>query len=169
MNLVNLLNLNLQFNQIDKIEKENVEETPNNLSKSYLDSLRLSPEQPVKRKARKNYQFVKAFDSLSELDAYVTMSTKSGYKIEKNNRPVKCSLCCNSDNHKMEQQYWVCLCGVPSCDLAWKVNKCSNSETWYLAQNGQLHPDDWVYVRHPGQKKKKRYGIAINVQNIYNR
>ena len=34
----------------------NVEETPNNLSKSYLDSLRLSPEQPVKRKARKNYQ-----------------------------------------------------------------------------------------------------------------
>ena len=95
------------------------------------------------------------------------MSTKSGYKIDKNNGPVKCSICCNSDNHKMEQQYWVCLCGVPSCDLAWKVNKCSNSETWYLAQNGQLHPDDWVYVRHPGQKKKKRYGVAINVQNIY--
>ena len=107
----------------------NVEETPNNLSKSYLDSLRLSPEQPVKRKARKNYQFVKAFDSLSELDAYVRMSTKIGYKIDKNNGPVKCSICCNSDNHKMEQQYWVCLCGVPSCDLAWKVNKCSNSET----------------------------------------
>ncbi len=71
------------------------------------------------------------------------------------------------DKHKMEQQYWVCLCGVPSCELAWKVNKCCNIETWYLAQNGELHPVDWVYVRQPGQKPKKRYGIAINVQNIY--
>ena len=34
-------------------------------------------------------------------------------------------------------------------------------------QNGELHPVDWVYVRQPGQKPKKRYGIAINVQNIY--
>ena len=122
---LDFLDLDLDLDSKIQIQIQN----PKNFGFRCLDSLRLSPEQPVKRKARKNYQFVKAFDSLSELDAYVTMSTKSGYKIEKNNRPVKCSLCCNSDNHKMEQQYWVCLCGVPSCDLAWKVNKCSNSET----------------------------------------
>ena len=71
-------------------ENKEVVDENHNLSKSYLYSLRLSPEQPVKRKARKNYQFVKKFESLSDLDAYVRMSTKSGYKTDKNNGPVNC-------------------------------------------------------------------------------
>ena len=67
----------------------------------------------------------------------------------------------------MEQQYWVCVCGVASCELAWKVNKCCFNQLWYFAQNGELHPKEWVSVRAPGQKPIKRYGIAKNVQEIY--
>ena len=53
-----------------------------------------------------------------------------------------------------------CLCGVSSCDLAWKVNKCCNEETWYFAQ-------DWVVVRTPCKKPKKWFEIAKNVQAIF--
>jgi len=50
---------------------------------------------------------------------------------------------------------------------AWKVNKCCNEETWYFAQSGELHPKGWVLVRAPGQRPKKRFGIAKNVMVIY--
>ena len=96
------------------------------------------------------------------------MSTKSGYKVDKNNGLVNCSICDhNYDKHEMQQQYWVCLCGVASCELAWKINKCCQNQQWYFAQSGELHPKEWVCVRAPGQKPKKRYGIAKNVQEIY--
>ena len=36
-----------------------------------------------------------------------------------------------------------------------------------MAQNGEIHPTDWVYVKAPGEKPKKRYGIALNVKEIY--
>ena len=41
-----------------------------NLSSSYMDSLRLSPE-PKNRKTRKSYTFIRTFDTLNEIDAYV--------------------------------------------------------------------------------------------------
>ena len=66
---------------VTKISNEDEEDQ--NLSKSYMDSLKLSPEQPVKRKARKNYQFVKTFDSLAELDSYIRISTKKLVNIYK--------------------------------------------------------------------------------------
>ena len=141
-------------------------------SESYMESLRLTPEVTKKTRKFKNYKFVKTFESINDIDAYVRTVSKNGYKIDKNNGNVNCSICKlnfldGDEKHKMEQQYWKCLCGVPSCDLAWKVNKCCNEETWYFAQSGELHPHDWVVVRTPGQKPKKRFGIAKNVQAIF--
>jgi hypothetical protein len=140
------------------------------ISSSYNESLQMSPIEKTKsdKRIRKNYKFIRTFESLTEMDTYVRSATKNSYKINKNNGPVKCSICpYNSDKHLMEQQYWICLCGVKCCELAWKVNKCCNNKTWYFAQSGELHPNNWVYVRAPGEKPKKRYGIALNVQEIY--
>ena len=139
----------------------------NNLSQSYMDSLRLEASPKVKRK-RKVYTFIRTFDALVDIDIYVRTASKNGYKISHNNGLVKCSLCAhNHDKHDMQQQYWFCLCGDPACDLAWKINKCEKGSEWYFAQSGEFHPKEYVFVRAPGHLPKKRYGIALNVQEIY--
>ncbi len=43
--------------------------------------------------------------------------SKNGYKIDKNNGPINCTICKinfsdDDDKHKMENQYWKCLCGA---------------------------------------------------------
>jgi hypothetical protein len=167
-NASNHSNINNESNTNNHSNCNNHSKCP---SESYMDSLHLSPEAKNTKK-RKNYKFVKTFESINDIDAYVRTVSKNGYKIDKNNGLVNCSICelnfdDGDDKHKMEQQYWKCLCGVPSCDLAWKVNKCSNEATWYFAQSGELHPQDWVVVRAPGQKPKKRFGIAKNVMVLY--
>ena len=141
-------------------------------NESYIESLRLTPEAPKEKKKRKEYKFVKTFESIIDIDAYIRTVSKNGYKIDKNNGPINCTICKinfsdGDDKHKMENQYWKCLCGVPSCDLAWRVNKCSNEDVWYFAQSGEIHPQDWVVVRAPGQKPKMRFGIAKNVEVLY--
>ena len=72
----------------------------------------------------------------------------------------------------MQQQYWVCLCGVdclesPWKELAWKVNKCCQNQQWYFAQSGELHPKEWGMYQSSRPKAEKKYDIAKNVQKIY--
>ena len=129
---------------------------------------KLSKESKKNGKKRKNYKFVKTFNELSEVDAYVRTVSINGYKVSHNNGLVKCSICPhNFDKHERDQRYWKCACGDKSCELGWKVNKCENNNTWYFAQTGELHEKDYVKVRAPNQLPKKRYGIAINVKIIY--
>ena len=90
----------------------NIELNKTQLSSSYIVSLNETPKQKTK-KARQNYKFVRTFNSLNDVDAYVRTITKSGYKIGHNNGPVKCTICDHNGNkHQMEQQYWSCFCGV---------------------------------------------------------
>jgi hypothetical protein len=67
--------------------------------------------------------------------------------------------------------YWKCNCGSKSCELGWKINSCEKKPSiWFLYQSGVLHDDEdyETNVQAPHQKPKQRYGIALDIQDIYN-
>ena len=132
----------------------------------------LNPQNWLKNMIRrKQYAKKKEFDSLIDLDDFIRSKSQYPLKITHNTK-VNCTLCDNHDCHKMTQMYRKCQCKKDGCDLAYKINNCTNSSIWILSETG-IHPtpieDVGVNVRANGKRPIKRHGIALRIQEIYSK
>ena len=161
-------------------EMFNIEEDPLAAS-SQFPNMSENDFQCIWKSATKHKRYSKIpieFASNIEIDEYIRVSNQYPVNVT-HSMLVNCKLCLNHDNHRMSQIYRKCACRKINCDLAYKINNCKQMDSaWTLAQTGS-HPlelvdeeqgeQDVIDVRVNGPRPKKRYGIALRIQQIFNK
>ena len=174
------IRLHLSYDNID--ENQSTQHMETNQEPSFNnDSFQFSPKvfssQELKKNDNKtnkrNFKLLKTFDNLKEMDDYIRTYNEFSLKTTHNSN-VNCTHCgkCSSFNkHKMSQIYMKCTCGMKTCSLAYKINHCEKNDFFILSECGaHIEPDEFeessINVRTSKQRPKKRFGIAIRIQQI---
>jgi hypothetical protein len=157
----------------------NNEKSPKSPSLSN-EKLPKSPSKIFQTKQLKNmtrratYTFFKEFKDEATADEYLRDNSVFPIFIT-NNNPINCTFCDNHDKHKMLAKYMKCSCKNDWCNLKYVIKRCANSQVCELSKSG-IHADpnanliqddcEGVNITSKNQLPKKRYGVALIIQNL---